>query len=75
MKIKTMLLSAAAVGVAATPIAAQAIEADRAAAPVEGEAELGGLGSASILVVLAALVAVAFIADEITDSDEFPTSP
>ena len=76
MKMKTMLMSAAAVSLAATPIAAQAVDADRSAAPVEGEAELGAAGPFGALLVVAAILAVGVIAHLITDDgDDFPTSP
>lgn len=73
MRIAKLSAAAAAVALAATPIAAQA-DLSRVAAPVAGESELAGLnnGDQFLIIALAAGVIAGLIA--ITDSDE-PTSP
>ena len=70
MKFGKVTLAAAAVAAASAPIAGQAFAAERDAAPVSGESELGG-GPIGILVVLA-LVGLAI---GIAAGDEEPASP
>lgn len=70
MKFGKVTLAAAAVAAASAPIAGQAFAAERVAAPVSGESELGG-GPIGILVVLA-LVGLAI---GIASGDEEPASP
>lgn len=73
MRLKTVLLAAAATSLAGAPIVAQA--ADRAAAPVAGANALGFEGSATQLIVLAAIVAAIVGGIALTDDDEDPASP
>lgn len=75
MRLKTLFLGAAAALAAAAPITAQAAGAVRASAAVEGENALGYEGSATQLIVLAAIVAVIFVGVELTDNDDEPSSP
>ena len=69
MTFKGIMSAAAAAGLAFAPVAAQAGDADRSAAPVAGENAMGGDGRAvaaifAILVFVAALVAAAGEDDE-----------
>ena len=73
MRVKTVILGAAAALAASAPIVAQAADAARAAAPVEGESALGYPESGTQLIVLA-LIAAAIIAG-ISLTDDEPTSP
>ncbi len=74
MKLRTFLAATAAVSLAASPAIAQA---DRAAAPVTGESELGGEGSGTgvILALLAAAAIIAGIVIAADNDDDTPTSP
>ena len=72
MRIKTIILGAAAAAFAAAPIVAQA--AGRASAPVEGENALGYPESGTQLIVLA-LVAAAIIGGIELFGDDEPSSP
>ena len=72
MRLKTVILSAAAASLTAAPIVAQA--ADRASAAVEGENALGYPESGTQLIVLA-LVAVAIIGGIELFGDDEPASP
>jgi hypothetical protein len=69
MRIGKVTLAAAAIAAASAPIAGQAIAADRAAAPVAAENELGDSGIA-VAFLLLAIVAGIFLAQ----GDE-PASP
>ena len=60
MTFKKLTLAASAAALALAPVGVQAANADRAAAPVSAEQELGG-GSDAILAALAALALGAFI--------------
>ena len=71
MRLKTLILGAAAASLASAPIVAQA--ASRAAAPAEGESALGYPDSGTQLIVLA-LVAAAIIGG-ISLFDDEPASP
>lgn len=53
MKIGRMMLSASAAVLASTPIAASAVAAERSAAPVAGESQMGGNAIAPIFALLA----------------------
>jgi hypothetical protein len=70
---KTMLASAAAFGLIAAPIAAQAAPA-RTATPVDPNVEIAGGGTILFVALAAAVVAlvVVFASD---DENELPTSP
>lgn len=70
MKFGKVTLAAAALAAATAPIAGQAFAAERSAAPVSGESEIGG-GPIGILIVLA-LVGLAI---GIAASDDTPASP
>jgi hypothetical protein len=70
MKFAKVTLAAAAVAAATAPISGQAFAAERTAAPVSGESEMGG-GPIGILIVLA-LVGLAV---GIASGDETPSSP
>ena len=70
MKLGKIAAAAAALSLAAAPMAAQA-ELGRAAAPVAGESENGGNGAGGILAAFAILAIVIGIAA----GDESPTSP
>ena len=72
MRLKTILLGAAAASLASAPIVAQA--ASRAAAPAEGESALGYPESATQLIVLAVVAAAIIAGIALTDDDE-PSSP
>lgn len=74
MRLKNTTLAAAAVALAAAPVAIQAQAADRAAAPAEGAQELGG-GSDGIIAIVAVAVLAAFIALTASDDDDLPVSP
>ena len=68
---KKSALAIAATGLAAAPIAAQAIE--RPAAPVEGESELGGDAAKGLIIIALAGAGMAILLA--TDDDDTPTSP
>lgn len=70
MRIGKVTLAAAAIAAASAPIAGQALAADRAAAPVAGENELGGSGIA-VAFLLLAIVSAIFLAQD----DDAPASP
>lgn len=74
MRIETVVLGAAAALAASAPIVAQAADAARAAAPVEGESALGYPESGTQLIVLA-LIAAAIIAGISLTGDDDPASP
>ena len=69
MRIGKVTLAAAAIAAASAPIAGQAIAADRVAAPVAAENELGGSGIA-VAFLLLAIVSAIFLAQ-----DDEPASP
>lgn len=71
MRLKTILLGAAAASLAGAPIVAQA--ASRAAAPVSGESALGYDNSGTQLIVLALVAAVIVAGISLTDDE--PSSP
>lgn len=77
MKFRNALAATAAVTLAASPAVAQAVEADRTAAPVTGESELGGKGGAGL--ILALLAAAAIIGGIViaggNNDDDRPVSP
>ncbi|MBY8337435.1 hypothetical protein KYN89_10260 [Alteriqipengyuania sp. NZ-12B] len=66
MKIRTMAAAAAALSLVAAPAVAE-ISADRAAAPVEGESELGGGAIIGALAIAAIIGGIIIAAD--TDDD------
>lgn len=68
MRTKTVTLALAASALVAAPLAAQA--ADRSAAPISDESEMGG---ASRLVVLLVVAAAIYAGIELSDED--PVSP
>ncbi|HEU4821706.1 MAG TPA: hypothetical protein VFS87_11200 [Qipengyuania sp.] len=72
MRIKTIILGAAAAAFAAAPIVAQA--AGRTAAPIGGENALGYPESATQLIVLAVIAAAIVGGIALFDEDE-PASP
>lgn len=69
MRIGKVTLAAAAIAAASAPIAGQAIAAERSAAPVAAENELGGAGIA-VAFLLLAIVSGIFLAQ-----DDEPASP
>ena len=73
MRMKTILLGAAAASLVSAPIVAQA--ASRAAAPAEGENPLGYPESATQLIVLALVAAAIIVGVSLTDGDDEPSSP
>lgn len=73
MRLKTVLLGAAAASFATAPIVAQA--AGRTAAAVEGENALGYPESASQLVVLAVIAAAIIGGIALFDDEDEPASP
>ncbi|NMW30771.1 hypothetical protein HKD42_01695 [Altererythrobacter sp. RZ02] len=77
MKFRNALAATAAVTLVASPAVAQSVQAERTAAPVEGESELGGKGGAGIILALlaaAAIIAGIVIAGDNND-DDVPVSP
>ena len=70
MRIGKVTLAAAAIAAASAPIAGQALAADRAAAPVTAENELGGSGVAVAFLLLAIVSAIVLAQD-----DDTPASP
>jgi hypothetical protein len=78
MKFRNLLAASAAVSLAVSPALAQSADADRAAAPVADESELGG-DSGGAGIILAILAAAAIIAGIIiaggNEDDTAPTSP
>ena len=77
MKFRNLFAATAAVSLAASPAVAQSVEADRAAAPVEGESRLGGDGGGAgiILALLAAAAIIAGIIIASDNDDDTPASP
>lgn len=71
--VKTMLASAAALGLTAAPIAAQAAPA-RAATPVDQSEDIAGGGTLLYVALAAAAIALVVIFSS-DDEDELPTSP
>lgn len=70
-----LLLPFAALSLAAAPVAAQSASVDRAAAPAESTAELGG--SSALVPIIAGLVLVAatfLIAEGMDDDEDDPVS-
>ena len=66
MKIRTMAAAAAALSLVAAPAVAE-IGADRAAAPVEDESELGGgviLGVAAVVAIIGGIIIAADTEDD-----------
>jgi len=77
MKFRNLLAATAALSMAASPVLAQsAPSADRAAAPVAGESEMGGeSGGGIILAILAAAAVIAGIVIAVGgDEDDDPIS-
>ena len=77
MKFRNLLAATAAVSLAASPAVAQSANADRAAAPVAEDSELGG-DSGGAGIILALLAAAAIIAGVIIaggNDDDAPASP
>jgi hypothetical protein len=72
MRLKTVILGAAAASLATAPIVAQA--ADRATASVEGESALGSPESVTKLLGLVLIAAVIIAGIEVFGDDE-PASP
>lgn len=70
MRVKTLILGAAAALAVSAPIVAQAADAARVAAPVEGESALGYPESGTQLIVLALIVAAIVGGIALTDDDE-----
>lgn len=70
---KTMLASAAALGLAATPIAAQAAPA-RTASTVDQNEQIAGGGTILYVAVAAVAIALVILVSN-DDSDELPASP
>lgn len=73
MRIKTIILGATAVSLAAAPISAQV--SARSAAPVSGENALGASESGTQLAVLAVIAAVIIGGIAIFDDEDEATSP
>jgi hypothetical protein len=71
--VKTMFASAAALGLAAAPIAAQAAPA-RAASPVDQNEQIAG-GGTILYVALAAFAIALIILVSSDDSNKLPASP
>lgn len=72
MKFGKLALAAAAPALALAPVASQAVAADRAAAPVTSEDQMGG--SATMIAVIFGLAAlVVFVLG--TDNNDEPASP
>lgn len=64
MDVRKITFAAAAAALAIAPVAGQAVAADRVAAPVSGESEIGG-GPIGILIVLALVgLAIGIASDE-----------
>lgn len=75
---KALTTAAVASALVSTPVIAQAVEAERASAPVTEHAELGeGNGAGLIIAILAAaaIVGAIIIAVGGDDEDDLPTSP
>jgi hypothetical protein len=72
MRLKSILVTAAAASLASAPAVAQG--ADRTAAPVAGESALGFADSATQLIVLALVAAAIIVGIEVFGDDE-PASP
>ena len=70
MKLKSIVLSAAAVTAALAPVGAQAVSADRVSAPVEGASELEGENGILIAVLAAAAVIAGIIIIADDDNDD-----
>jgi hypothetical protein len=73
MRIRTVILGAAAAALASTPVLAEG--ATRAAAPAQGESALGYPESATQLIVLALVAAAIILGITLTDGDDEPSSP
>ena len=74
MKLRNLLVGAAAASLTIAPVAAQAAQADmaRTAAPISSESELaGGFGPAVIIILLAAAGMAALL---LSDDDDQPVS-
>jgi hypothetical protein len=71
MKPKSLMLGAVAAVLATAPVATQAIAADRTAAPVSSESEMGG----SVIAPLFALIAFAVFIVASAGGDDSPASP
>lgn len=72
MKLKSLILGAAASAVALAPVTASAVVAPRAAAPIEGESQFGGEQGVLLgLLGAAALVALIVV---VADGDDDPVS-
>ncbi len=69
MKFAKVALAAAAASFATAPVA---VAAERVAAPVDNESEIGGDGGVSIAVVFALLVVALFV---LVSGDDEPVSP
>ncbi|MEW4448609.1 hypothetical protein [Qipengyuania sp. JC766] len=75
MKVTSVLAATAAVSLAATPVVAQSVQADRASAPVSDESELGGGSGIIIGLVAAAAVIAGIIIAADNEDDDAPASP
>lgn len=74
MRLKTVMLGAAATALATAPIVAQAAGADRAVATIAGDNGMGGSDTLTRVIVLALIVGVIIGGIELFGDDE-PTSP
>lgn len=72
MKTRLIALASAGAAMVAAPVMANAAVADRSAAPIEGEQELGGSILIAVLAVAAVVAGIILISD---DDDEEATSP
>ena len=77
MKFRNLLPATAALSMIATPALAQSVEAERMAAPVTGQSELGedAGGAGIILAILAAAAIIAGIVVAGGNEDDSPASP
>ena len=76
MRVKTLILGAAAALAASAPIVAQAADAARTSAPVADANALGYEDSGTQLIVLGLIVAAILVGVTVfDDDDEEPTSP
>ena len=77
MKFRTLFAATAAVSMAASPALAQSVQAERSAAPVGSESQLGedSGGAGIILALLAAAAIIAGIVIAGGNEDDTPTSP
>jgi len=69
-----MAAAVAALTLTTSPVLAQAT-VDRSVAPIEGESELGGRGSSSLLLILAIVLFGAGIYFLVDNDDDEPNSP